>query len=152
MDPLTHELDLTFLGSVHVEALPDDGLAEAKWVERLDDTNTMTTTIRTIAASCDLTQGVDRVRDTLAQLRESCPRVRGVRWILDVNANNEQEYVPNTATHVACQRHDLKQFGTIDYLKVPAFQQGVACLLQQQGSAPYSFDLQCAPCQLQQAA
>ena len=56
--------------------------------------------------------------------------------------------MPNSATHIARKRHDVKPFGTIDYLKVPAFEQGFACL----EFYNYLFNLQCAPTQLKWAA
>eukprot|EP00527_Entomoneis_sp_CCMP2396_P002928 CAMPEP_0198151806 /NCGR_PEP_ID=MMETSP1443-20131203/57165_1 /TAXON_ID=186043 /ORGANISM="Entomoneis sp., Strain CCMP2396" /LENGTH=360 /DNA_ID=CAMNT_0043817611 /DNA_START=194 /DNA_END=1276 /DNA_ORIENTATION=+ len=145
IDPITNELGISFFASVHVEALPDDGLAEAKWVESLLESSCI---VQSIVASCDLTRPVDQVHSTLSAMKQQCSMVQGIRWILDVAHDNDQEVIPNTATHVACKRHDVQAFGTIDYLKVPAFEAGFACLAEYN----FSFDLQCAPNQLKRAA
>lgn len=131
------------VGSVHVEAMPDDGVEDVVWVSSLPNT-----TVKGLVGSCDLTQ--PNVDDLLQQLKDAAPtKVKGVRWILDCVGKFE----PNTATHVATSRHD-----GIDYLRgsnggydgdaVPEFERGYA-LLEKHG---LTFDLQCAPVQLPKAA
>ena len=142
---------VTHVGSVHVEAMPDDGVSEVAWIESLTST-TSSSTVKAIVASCDLT---DSNADTmLEQLKGASTKVRGVRWILDcVGSRNEPG---NEATHVGNLRHD-----GIDYLRdgsggnddaddmvVAEFERGFA-LLEKHG---LSFDLQCAPEQLPAAA
>jgi predicted TIM-barrel fold metal-dependent hydrolase len=123
--------------------MPDDGAKEAEWVSSFQES-----TVEAIIASCDLT---DKDVDTKLQQLKEYPKVKGVRWILDCVGPFE----PNTnpATHVATLRHD-----GIDYLRgsnggydgqtVPEFERGFA-LLSKYG---FSFDLQCAPAQLEAAA
>jgi predicted TIM-barrel fold metal-dependent hydrolase len=130
------------VGSVHVEAMPADGLQDAEWVTSLANSKVVA-----IVASCDLAS--PDVTSKLQELHDKCPEVKGIRWILDCVGPFE----PNTATHVATLRHD-----GIDYLRgssggyygqtVPAFEKGFA-LLADHG---FSFDLQCAPVQLPEAA
>jgi predicted TIM-barrel fold metal-dependent hydrolase len=129
------------VGSVHVEAMPANALQDAQWVASLDSK------VAAIVASCDLAS--PDVASKLQQLQDKCPRVKGIRWILDCVGAFE----PDTATHVATLRHD-----GIDYLRgsnggyngqtVPAFEKGFALL----GQHGFSFDLQCAPVQLPEAA
>ena len=88
------------IGTVHVEAMPDDGTEEVAWVDSLKSK------VKAIVGSCDLSQPT--VDDDLLKLKESSPKVRGVRWILDCVG----KFQPNTATHVATTRHD-----GIDYLR-----------------------------------
>jgi predicted TIM-barrel fold metal-dependent hydrolase len=140
VDPLD-KAGVKVVGSVHVEAMPADGLPDAEWVSSLDSK------VVAIVASCDLAS--PDVASKLQELRQKCPQVKGIRWILDCVG----PYEPNTATHVATLRHD-----GIDYLRgshggyngqtVPAFEKGFA-LLANHG---FSFDLQCAPVQLPEAA
>ena len=104
-------------------------------------------TVKAIVGSCDLSKST--VDDDLLKLKKSSSKVRGVRWILDCVG----PYQPNTATHIATSRHD-----GIDYLRgskggydgdvVPEFERGFALLEKHD----LSFDLQCAPVQLKQAA
>lgn len=133
---------VNLVGSVHVEAIPDDGLKEALWVDSLKPSKVVA-----IVASCDLTSS--SVDEDLAKLKQASPRIRGVRWILDCVGPFER----NTATHVATKRHD-----GIDYLRgsdggyngstVPEFERGFGLLAKHD----LSFDLQCAPVQLAEAA
>lgn len=139
VEPLD-KVGVKVVGSVHVEAMPDDGFQEAEWVAGLEST------VSSIVAGCDLASP-----DVVTQLAElkKCPKVQGIRWILDCVG----KFDPDTATHVGNLRHD-----GIDYLRgsnggydgdvVPEFERGFA-LLAQHG---FSFDLQCAPAQLQAAA
>ncbi|KAL7580257.1 hypothetical protein ACA910_012994 [Epithemia clementina (nom. ined.)] len=136
--------EIVFCGSVHVEAMPDHGIDEVKWLDSLDKDSHK---VKAIVASCDLTQPRDVVDAKLSQMKKQYPLVHGIRWILDVSDENDQEFVPGTVTHVGTSRHSVQQFGTINYLAVPAFVEGFACL----STYDFSFDLQCAPCQLLQA-
>ena len=135
------DVGVRLVGSVHVECIPDDGLKEAIWVD------SMKSTVSAIVASCDLTSST--IAQDLVQLKQASTKTRGVRWILDCVGPFE----PNTATHVATKRHD-----GIDYLRgndggydgsaVAAFERGFALLATHE----LSFDLQCAPVQLSEAA
>ena len=118
VDEIENRLGIKFLGSVHVEVLPDDGIAEAIWLEQLEKPHP----IRAVVASCDLTESPNEIDRILSAMKQQCPLIRGIRWILDVSEENDQDYEANTATHVACTRHlkTRKEYGTIDYLKVPA--------------------------------
>ena len=140
VDPLAGA-GVNVIGSVHIECMPDNGVGEVAWVDSLSST------VKAIVASCDLSKST---ADTdLLHLKQSSSKVRGIRWILDCVG----PFKPNTATHVATTRHD-----GVDYLRgsnggydgnvVPAFEHGFA-LLEKHG---LSFDLQCAPVQLKQAA
>ena len=134
------------LGSVHVECMPDSGYEEARWVDSMS-TAGEALVLSAIVASCDLASPT--VEADLQRLQELSPRVKGIRWILDCVGS----YEPNTATHAGTIRHD-----GIDYLRgskggyngetVPEFEKGFALL----GKHGFSFDLQCAPVQLVQAA
>uniref|UniRef100_A0A6U3RVF6 Amidohydrolase-related domain-containing protein n=1 Tax=Ditylum brightwellii TaxID=49249 RepID=A0A6U3RVF6_9STRA len=139
-------------GSVHVEAMPDDGAEESAWVQDLI-TSGRCTTVKAIVGSVDLAS--PNAATDMAKLKSSSPLVRGVRWILDCAGPFDDG---KTATHVATKRHD-----GIDYLRggredgtiggydgsiVPAFEAGFAKLADHE----LSFDLQCAPSQLLKAA
>lgn len=129
------------IGSVHVECMPDDGFAEVKWVDSLPGS------VRAIVGSVDLSQAT--ADEDLTKLKQASSKLVGIRWILDCVG----EFTGNTATHVATSRHD-----GIDYLRgsaggydgqaVPDFEKGFALLEKHN----LSFDLQCAPVQLKQAA
>lgn len=142
------EKGIKFVGSVHVECMPDDGAKEIMWVDSIarQDCNC---TVKAIVGSCDLVS--PSVDEDLAKLKRASPMVRGVRWILDCVGPFE----PGTATHVATTRHDGYDYlrgsngrGTYDGHVVPEFERGFACLSKH----GLSFDLQCAPVQLMQAA
>lgn len=104
----------------------------------------MTSCVRAIVASCDLTSPT--VDQDLAQLKEASLKVRGVWWILDCIG----PYEPGTATHVGTMQHD-----GIDYLRggdngnaTSEFEHGFEMLAKHD----LSFDLQCAPVQLTKAS
>jgi predicted TIM-barrel fold metal-dependent hydrolase len=122
-------------GTVHVEAMPDDGASEVTWVENMPDANY----VKAYVASCDLT--LDDVEEELVKVINAAPgKVRGIRWILDCVGKFEGG---KTATHPATLRHD-----GIDYLKSTSFERGLALLEKHR----LSFDLQCAPIQLVESA
>jgi predicted TIM-barrel fold metal-dependent hydrolase len=131
------------VGSVHVECMPDDGYDEIAWIESMK----FDSTVKAIVASCNLANPT--VQEELAKLKQASPNVRGIRWILDCVGPFE----PDSATHIATTRHD-----GIDYLRgssgghdgtvVPEFERGFLCLADH----GLSFDLQCAPAQLLEAA
>ena len=140
VEPL-QQAGVKLVGSVHVECMPDSGAEESAWVHSL------TSHVAAIVGSCDLSQPT--VHDDLAKLKKVSPKIRGVRWILDCVG----KYEASTATHIATSRHD-----GVDYLRgsergydgqvVLEFERGYALLEQYD----LSFDLQCAPVQLPQAA
>ena len=152
---VTHVLKhngITLIGTVHVECMPDEGALEVAWVE----SQQQDTMVRAVVGSCDLASS--SVEKSLNELIQASPRVKGVRWILDCGGDGTSAFEPNTATHVATTRH-----GGIDYLRgggggscnnnntdiaVLDFERGYALLEKFQ----LSFDLQCAPIQLQAAA
>ncbi len=124
--------------SVHVEAMPDDGLAEVTWVESLNGRTGCR--VGAIVASCNLSD--PNCAGILAALKAASPKVKGIRYILDYVGPFEGG---KTATHVNALRHKC------DYLRgeeKDAFARGFA-LLHPNG---LSFDLQCAPAQLVAAA
>lgn len=136
-----------FVGSVHVEAIPDDGFDEARWVA---GSITSQSKVKAIVASCDLAQDTSVVEAELERLTTEIPQVKGIRWILDCVGKFDGG---NTATHVATTRHD-----GVDYLRgsdggyeghaIPAFERGFALLEKYN----LTFDLQCAPVQLPEAS
>jgi predicted TIM-barrel fold metal-dependent hydrolase len=139
---------IAFQGSVHMECIPDDGVAEVEWIASLIRSQSAWY-VKAIVASCDLARVVDKVEEELCWLTKEVPEVKGVRWILDCVG----KFTGNDATHVATKRHD-----GIDYLRgstggydgqaLPAFEAGFALL----GKYNLTFDLQCAPVQLMEAS
>lgn len=117
-----------FLGSVHIEALPEDGVKEIQWIQSMIDDGRYPTA-KAIMGSCDLS--ASNAEDCLAALKDASPLVVGVRWLLippffsRVNGTDLLKGGPN---------------GTV----YPPFEQGYA-LLADQG---FKFDLQCFPEQL----
>lgn len=146
---------VTLVGTVHVECLPDDGAAEAAWVQGLASANAVSP-VAALVASCNLAQPRAVVDAQLAALVASQatnggPPVRGVRWILDADGPFDGS---TNATHVGVTRHDPPG---LDYLRghedaphgiLPAFATGYARL----AAHGLRFDLQCAPAQLLVAA
>mmetsp|Transcript_143498 Transcript_143498/g.357596 ORF Transcript_143498/g.357596 Transcript_143498/m.357596 type:complete len:325 (+) Transcript_143498:115-1089(+) len=134
-------VDLPISKSVHVEAVPDDGLAEAQWVNSLADQGRCS--VAGIVASCDLS--ASDVATKLDQL-SAVPRVRGIRYILDYDG----PYDGKNPTHRTLTRHGNGK--GVDFLRdateAPKFEKGFA-MLSERG---LSFDLQCAPAQLLAAA
>jgi len=144
------EHGIKLVGSVHVEAVPDDGFKEAEWVASVGcGTGDIGSTVAAIVASCDLAS--PNAEAELKRLRDHNPKVKGIRWILDCVGPFE----PDTATHIATTRNPS---GKHDYLRgsaggydgdvLPEFERGFALL----SLFGFSFDLQCAPVQLTQAA
>ena len=124
--------------TVHVEAMPDDGAAEAAWVAALGAPKTAA-----IVANCDLSAADASSR--LEALSRASPMVRGVRYILDWDGAAFDGHKTN-GTHVFTTSHAKG-----DLLRGPAkedFERGYA-LLADRG---WTFDLQCAPSQLGAAA
>jgi len=143
------KIGVTVTASVHVEAMPDDGAQEAKLVQAFIEEG-KAPTVKGVVGSVDLAS--DDAEDQIVALKTAVPEgvVKGVRWMLDCVGTFDGG---KTATHVATKRHD-----GIDYLRgsdggydggaVPAFEAGYALL----GKHGLSFDLQCAPAQLVEAA
>lgn len=143
---------IQFVGSVHVECLPDDGLQEAEWVlkESAAVASSSPSFVKGIVASVSLGQNDTSAVDTELEKLAAIPEVKGIRWILDCVGKFQGG---ETATHIATIRHD-----GIDYLRgsdggydgdnIPSFERGFALLAKHQ----LTFDLQCAPSQLLEAA
>ena len=135
------EAGIEFMGSVHVECMPDQGIAEAKWVKELPGT-----TVKAIVASCDLSQ--PSAGEELEDLVSLGDRVKGIRWILDYDIGPFNG--GKNPTHVAVTRHTTHGA----YLRANGgrvwkeWERGFA-MLEKYG---LSFDLQCAPTQLEAAA
>lgn len=142
--PERYEADkssLPITDSVHIEAMPDDGVAEVGWIESLIDQGQCR--ISAIIANCHLAG--ENAEECLKELKHASPnRLRGVRQILDYNGSFDKNKL--NGTHVACSRHGL------DYLRDPTalikFERGFSFLKDQN----LSFELQCAPEQLLAAA
>ena len=147
IEPL-QKVGVNVQGSIHMECIPDNGIEEAKWVANIVKSSS-TSSIQGIIASCDLAQEASVVEKELQKLSQ-IDRVKGIRWILDCvgkfNGGTD-------ATHIATTRHD-----GIDYLRgsdggydghaVPAFETGFRLLEKYS----LTFDLQCAPAQLEEAS
>ena len=147
VEELKTNAEVTVTGSVHIEAMPDDGASEAAWIEQMI-TADKCHTVKAIVGSVNL--AAETAKDEIDALMKSSNKVRGVRWMLDCVGPFEDG---KTATHIATKRHD-----GVDYLRgdkggydgdaVPAFEKGYAMLAENK----LSFDLQCAPAQLEKAA
>ena len=103
VEPLA-SVNVTVVGSVHVECMPDDGAEEAKWVDSFPSSESP---VVAIVGSCDLSR--PSVDQDLANLKAASTKVKGIRWILDCVGKFDGG---KTATHVATTRHD-----GIDYLR-----------------------------------
>ena len=150
MDALKRELNVDLIGSIHVEAIPNNGAKEVRWAEQLlmhqslmEDNNA--SFVKGYVGSVNLAS--DNAKKEMMDLVNATPKVKGVRWILDCVGPYGDG---NTATHVATIRHD-----GIDYLRhgenggvMKEFERGYQLL----ENYNLSFDLQCAPAQLLQAA
>jgi predicted TIM-barrel fold metal-dependent hydrolase len=149
IEPL-ESVGIQFVGSVHVECLPDDGYEEAEWVMEESSSCSRSPFVKAIVASCHLgqqrTANVDLELERLALI----PQIKGIRWILDCIGKYEGG---KTATHVATIRHDGIDFlrgseGGYDGHVMPRFEKGFALLSKYR----MTFDLQCAPAQLLEAS
>lgn len=158
IDPI-EKAGVRFDGSVHMECIPDDGVAEATWIAGLmiagetGNSSAAAPFVKAIVASCDLAQDATKVEEELSQLTTTLlpqhQHVKGIRWILDCVG----KFTGDDATHIATKRHD-----GIDYLRgsdggyegqvLPAFERGFSLLEKYN----LTFDLQCAPVQLPAAA
>ena len=139
---------LTIAKAVHMETLPagrGGGLAEARWVEGLIASGRADADVA-IVASCDLSQPVAQVDEELAELVAACPHVRGIRYIVDYVA----PFDGKNATHVAVSRHNGG--AGVDFLRDPAHAPAFAAGFARLAAHGLSFDLQCAPEQLEAAA
>ncbi|KAG7346267.1 amidohydrolase family protein [Nitzschia inconspicua] len=140
---------IEFLGSVHVECLPDDGYEEAKWVLH-QSCACSSASVKGIVASFHLGRENTVIANKELEELAAIPHVKGIRWILDCVGKYEGG---KTATHVATIRHDGIDFlrgseGGYDGRAIPSFERGFALLASHQ----LTFDLQCAPAQLLEAA
>jgi predicted TIM-barrel fold metal-dependent hydrolase len=142
------KVGVTMIGTVHVEAMPDNGVDEVAWVEQqmmttvTDDMTSSSNYVKGYVASANLTHE-DIEQQLQLLLKTTTPnKLRGIRWIVDC-VGKYMEGGQSTATHVGTKRHD-----GIDYLKLPEFERGLALLEK----FNLSFDLQCAPIQLVESA
>ena len=129
---------LNIVKSVHIEALPDDGVAEAAWVASLIKAG-KAPTVKAIVGKVDL--AAPDAAQKLEALVKTSDLVRGVRYIIDYDG----PFGEDNGTHPEVSRHGK------DYLRGPEasdFERGFA-LLKKHG---LSYDLQCAPAQLPAAA
>ena len=124
VDPI-QDASVEFLGSVHVEALPDDGVEEVKWVQSFVDTGRYANA-KAIVGSCDLSR--PDVDNCLRDLKAASPLVSGVRWLL----------LPNHSSRV--NGTDLLNDGPNGTV-YPPFEAGYAALADHE----LSWDLQCLP-------
>lgn len=130
---------LNIVKSVHVEALPDDGAAEVEWVASLVKAK-RAPTIKAIVGKVDL--AAPDAGERLDALVKAAPDlVKGVRYIIDYDG----PFGGDNGTHPEVSRHGE------DYLrggKAEDFEMGFSLL----AARGLSYDLQCAPAQLQAAA
>eukprot|EP00985_Skeletonema_marinoi_P027856 scaffold23457_cov137-Skeletonema_marinoi.AAC.3 len=130
IEPLA-KVGVKMIGTVHVEAMPDNGVQEVAWVEQMmvtmegSSSGNINYYVKGYVASANLTD--DTIEQQLQQLVDCVGKFEN----------------GTTATHVATTRHD-----GIDLLKSPRFEQGLALLEKYN----LSFDLQCAPIQLVETA
>lgn len=143
------KIGVAVTASVHVEAMPDNGAAEAAYVQKFVDDG-KAPTVKAIVGSVDLAS--DDAEEQMKALKAAAPEgvVKGVRWMVDCVGKFDGG---KSATHVATKRHDGVDYlrgsdGGYDGTTVPAFEAGYAAL----GKHGMSFDLQCAPAQLVEAA
>ncbi|OQR81998.1 hypothetical protein THRCLA_23258 [Thraustotheca clavata] len=120
--------------------MPDDGLGEVQFLEKLVASG-RAPTLAGIVAACDLSH--PDVDEHLKQLVVASTKLRGIRFMLDY----EGPYDGKNATHISCSRHNT------DYLRdtsgaAEKFEHGYGLLAKYQ----LSFDLQCCPAQLDAAA
>ncbi|KAL3919589.1 MAG: hypothetical protein SGPRY_005572, partial [Prymnesium sp.] len=94
--------------TVHVEAMPDEGAAEASWLEGLVDAGECR--IGAIVGNCKLPRM--SAPQELSQLVAASPLLRGVRFILD----HEGTFDGKNATHVAVT---APGHGGVDFLRDP---------------------------------
>ena len=137
-DYVKDKQQLNIVKSVHIEALPDDGVAEAAWVASLIK-NGRAPTVKAIVGKVDL--AAPDAAQKLEALVKTSDLVRGVRYIIDYDG----PFGEDNGTHPEVSRHGK------DYLRGPEasdFERGFS-LLAKHG---LSYDLQCAPAQLPAAA
>lgn len=173
---------INFMGSVHMEAIPSDGLGEAQWVSKFMNGDNSSKyppnvcRVKAIVASCNLAaedaeqhlqQLIDPTNFSLASSASPSFKspVKGIRWILDCVG----KFNGNDATHIATKRHD-----GIDYLRGGGVKEEGGAEKVPSTSSPLcydgsvvpefergfallekyglTFDLQCAPVQLPKAA
>ncbi|ETV97967.1 hypothetical protein H310_09274 [Aphanomyces invadans] len=127
--------------SVHIDAMPDSGIAEVEWIESLIAAG-RAPTVAAIVAAVNLAE--EDVDAQLAAIVAASSKVRGVRFMVDYEGPFDGG---KNATHIAVSRHGN------DYIRdtsgpAQAFERGFALLAKHS----LSFDLQCSPLQLDAAA
>ena len=136
--------------AIHIEAAPADPLGEARWLESvLTDRRTP---LVGIVAACDLSAA--DAPEQIEQLRAECPHVVGIRYVVDYAG----PFSEAPATHPFVSRHGPGANGSLgagkglDFLRdeaiAPRFEAGYRAL----AAHDLTFDLQCAPEQLEAAA
>ena len=147
--PLAQKRGVTMIGTIHVEAMPDNGVDEIAWVERMATIEKRCPYVKGYVASANLTD--DSIDQQLQDLVHLAPtKLRGIRWIVDCVGkyyDKHNQSGGDNATHVGTTRHD---HDGLDYLQTPEFERGLALLSTKYNHL--SFDLQCAPIQLVQSA
>ena len=109
---------LNIVKSVHVEALPDDGVAEAAWVASLIEAG-RAPTVKAIVGKVDL--AAPDAAQKLDALVKTSDLVKGVRYIIDYDG----PWGEDNGTHPEVSRHGK------DYLRGPEasdFERGFALL------------------------
>ena len=147
---VAHSEGLTIDKAIHMECAPADPLAEAQWVEGVISSR-RSPVVATVAA-CNL--AAHNARHQLCTLKERCPSVVGVRYVVDYSG----PFGEAPATHVFVSRHGAGADGRlgsgkgVDFLRdpvhAPRFEAGFEAL----ADMGLTFDLQCAPEQLEAAA
>ena len=160
-------IDLT--KAVHMECMPTDPLAEAEYVEAViaagSESAEADAPFRAIVASCDLS--APDAADRLDVIQERCPSVVGIRYVVDYDGpfttctggTGKEEAPPSPKTHFFVSRHgpdgsydDHGGLAGVDFLRDPSlasqFEAGFGALAER----GLTFDLQCAPEQLEAAA
>ena len=117
-DYVKDKQQLNIVKSVHVEALPDDGVQEAAWVASLIEAG-RAPTVKAIVGKVDL--AAPDAADKLEALVKTSDLVRGVRYIIDYDG----PFGEDNGTHPEVSRHGK------DYLRGPEasdFERGFSLL------------------------
>ena len=166
IDPIFKKHGIQVEGTVHMEALPDDGIKEVQWIEHLIHNKKECSYVKAIVASCNLSSPTAEAElecltngSIHSNLDNYENKVKGIRWVLDCVGPFD---AGKTATHVATTRFDLDG---MDYLRCYSKESGISCKYVYNGTCSpefekgfsllekynLTFDLQCAPEQLMQA-
>lgn len=97
--------DVDVVKCVHVEAIADDAIQEARWVDSISQSSSMPIGI---VAFADLS--ADNFRDALAALR-STGRLRGIRQTLGVHANPAYAYAKRDYLRDSIWKNNVAELG-----------------------------------------